>query len=422
MPRLLHTLTLAALLGGTSFSTYALDVNYADLPDLVGRNLKMQSADMNVQSAQKQEGFAKRASLPQLAGVAGYEAFAKGRDEDGVQPYAGVEGTLNLYNGGKNGLQEKVLQQETEQQRQEALATYREELRSARELFAQIKYQDGMLVLLDKTVKLTQGNLGSANKRIQAKLATVTDATEFKLRQTELKREKVNTQSELATIEHRLKAKLGLKPDEPLKLLEAAHKEPQVVTETLTLDPATHPSVLTLAAVSKALELQKEQASRWQRPVVELYGVARRVTGLDESGDSRDRQESAAGIRMRLPLYDGGTGQAEAASLGAKAKANQYEQQYQSGQLTADFIALKQQYTSLQELYHQTDHAIETARQLHRQTADDYSKGQKSSRDMQEATERLLDEQREQLAIHRDLHLTAAALLALAGEDTKTIK
>jgi len=407
------TFFMAALLGSlVSLQAQAQIIPYANLPSwLVSGSLVLGAAQTNVASSAAREGYLARSWRPNVELQGGVEAYQKGR-ASGSNPYGGVEAALSLYNGGRDSLEDAKRQAATGVASAKASLTKQELLLAARSAYLEVVFLQEQQALLAAEQTMQKNHQGAAQKRLNANLGTAADTLDFKLRREELAQEETTNRHELAHARQTLATLLGLSNAEALELA-ALPPLPKVLPQVEV--SSSHPAAQAYAQEAASVALAAAQEAAWRRPKVEAYTGYRGVSGLEEAGDLRDRTEGQVGLRLRVPLYDGGNSASEATSLRRQSEALLLEQQAKLNSLKADIAMAQMHWHSLQQKQATIARTLKLAEQLHSQVLKEYRVGNKSSRDMLDATRRLFEARHASLVNRQDQYATLARLEALSA-------
>ena len=108
-------------------------IAFEDLPHLVReRNQNVQAADTSISAAKARTGFFSRSFLPHLGLKAGNESAKFGNDSTVERGFWRAEARINIYQGGKDRIEEKIREIQTESSQINASREYQSELREAR--------------------------------------------------------------------------------------------------------------------------------------------------------------------------------------------------------------------------------------------------------------------------------------------------
>lgn len=401
----------------TSATTVVLD--FLTLPQQVeASNLQVQSAATRVLAAQAREGYLFRNSMPQLNLTGGFERYKKGRNETDNNPYGGVEATLNLYNGGRDSLEEQRRLNQRNVAAAEAELTVRDQLLAARLAFIEADSLSQMAVLFTQEQQMQRTHRSAAQKRIQAGLSTTADRLDFDLRLKELDRAATSNHHEILHARQTLSLLVGQSKATSLTLAALpplSSLSPERVLTSNASDGLAHPTVSKLIAEAQDLALTASQEGRALRPKVEAYAGYAAVSGLEETGSLSDRREGNVGLRVRVPLFDGGNAKSEALALQRQHQATQLAAQAAANQVVADAMMLRKHWDNLAAQAKDNEEALLLATQLHTQVLKEYRVGNKSSRDVLDATQRLFEARREKIMNQHDQYATLARLEHVQG-------
>lgn len=396
----------------------AVNVSFESLKGLVeSRNGRVLGQKSKVEAAKVREGVFARSYLPQISLNGGYEAFKIGTTTPDQQPYYGLEGVVNVYNGGKDQLQENVQRLKTEIKENEVKITLAEELGRARELFWKIIYLKREKELLDRMRQVNEENLKAANKRISSGVATPSDRLEFEMKRLDLKREIKLTGAEEKSLSYDLLVYLGYEAHEPLSLtgdLEHLDEWEYDLKHTHEdHDFFTKPAVL----LAQELQIQKQQKKRVWVPRVDLYAGLYQFNQREEDPASeRERRESVVGVKLTMNLFDRFSARSEARALESEASAatalSAFRKKQNEAHIEKEFLELK----TLHEQVHESEKHIVMAEKYYNATQVEYTRGAKNSPDVLSATERLEEVTRAKNKLVRDFQIARSHVLSKIGK------
>jgi outer membrane protein TolC len=393
-------------------------VDFDDLPRLVmEKNQHVSGAQLRSEASERLTGHLLRSYLPSLEGQIGFESYRTGSQPQGNQPFGGIGARLNLFRGGRDWLEEKARGAQA-QQAQAALEQRKlEELTKARRTYWELVYQRELLDLVEEALRQNQANLASANKRIQAGLATETDRIEFEMYGVQLEQDRARLTLGSANSQRMLNVLIG-RPEHSLIETVAAipHQHDDAILAT-SLDAKTHRDVRALVAESDAATHQGKQAYRWWTPSLDIYGSYRLYQFQEREYPAlMDRAELAAGVLLTINLFDGLHANAEGAAAGLRAEGTRQEAEQTARELAAAFEGAKQELKLTHDLIHAGERSVLAGADYLKRTQSEYVRGVKNSPDVFSATQKYVDLRRRYAEIRRDYQVAKAEILAMLGQ------
>jgi len=402
------------------FSAIADEVKlkFEDLKQLVEtRNEKIQAAHREADGSKKREGHLSRSFLPRVEAHAAQESFKTGTQDAKTQPDYGAEASVNLYNGGRDRIREKMLRVRSERKEFEIKTSVAEELGKARELFWTIVYHKHSAALLREMLDLNADNLRAAQRRIKSGVATDSDRLEFEMNAIELKRELDQTQLDIRADSRDLLILIGYEPHDTLvtesELKHSDEWESEIRHTHKDHDFLVRPSqLLSLEAESAA-----EEASRSWVPKVDAYAGWNQYNQREEDpADARERQESVVGLRLKMNIFDGLNSSREAQALRKEAAAAELQASYRSKSNEAHVEREFEELKFLHGKVHEADENIKSAERYYRLSQSEYSRGVKNSPDVLGASEKLFGMKLKRLEMIRKFQVARSHVLSKIGK------
>lgn len=408
---------LAALGTRAAPAAQAVALDFDDLQRLVReRNLEVAGAERVVAAAGARTGYLRRSYLPVVAGGAGAERFRTGGYGARSEPYGSAEARLNLFRGGRDALEEGVLESRRVAAQAASEATLSAELLQARRTYWTLVGLRETLGVLAQGVERTEENLQAAEKRIKAGLAGETDRLEFQIHRSQLKEELESVSHETVLVQISLAALLGLPVETRFATTESI---PHVHDEALlseSYEPGAHPEVRSLRAAQASAAGQRRQSERWWTPSVELYGGHALYTLRERDYLDRSlRDDSYAGARLSLALFDGLASRRESLAQARQAEGYGKQAEQRSLAVRARVERAKEEMKHLHELIHNGEERLEQGKRYLASVFDEYRRGVKNSIDVLGASQRYLGFQRQYVERRRDYQSAKAELQAILG-------
>lgn len=410
-------LILVLLLMPLATSAATEKISAGDLKDLIlKKNEKIQAKELERSAAASRQGRFARSFLPVIEIHGAQESFRKGTHESKQQPAYGAEARLNIFNGGRDRLDDARRDLIAERKGFEKDLTVAEELGKARELYWKIVYLHESGGLLKEARELNQGNLKSAVRRIRAGIATEADRVEFEMKDVDLKRDIEQTDLALRTHRKMLASILGLDGTD-FVVTEKLHHEHRW-EESLKHDHREHDFLVKpteLASEEMRLEARSVGRSFW--PKVDAFAAWTQHNEREEEfSEPADRRESVIGLRLSMNLFDGFESRREAAALRAEADAAAAHARFLKREVEIHIESEMDELKLLHAQVHEAEDNIKRAARYYALTQSEYSRGVKNSPDVLGASEKLFDMKLKHLAIVRDFQLAKSHVLTKIGK------
>jgi outer membrane protein len=382
---------------------------------LEAKNPKVQASILSVEASEKREGGLVRSFLPSIELYGAYENFKKGIGSRKTQPAYGARAELNLFNGGKDWLEARSVDLETEKRKFGNRKMLAEELEEVRGLYWRALYLRDKITLLEATLKVNEGSLESARRRIRGGVATDSDRFEFEMNAVDIRREIALAKAELDNQKRRLALELGLAEVNLTEVLGHEHD----------FDHELEHSAADHEFLYKEQEIQAKQlasastvrAREWW-PKLSAFAEYNQFNQREEENFARaeDRRESVVGLKVSV-LFPVGAGFAfESSALEKEARAAEMLAAY--GHEEAEVVLHGEMATLklMHDQVHEAEENIKRAETYYRMTQSEYARGVKNSPDVLGASEKLYDMQHKRLEIIRDFQVAKAHVLSKIGK------
>lgn len=409
-----RTIALGGLLAAAPAAAEPL--RFEDLPRLVEENNRnARGARRFLEAAEDRQGHLSRSFLPTVQAEAGTERFTTGDLSARSQPYGGAEARLNLFNGGKDSLEEKINGERARRAAADHRRTFTEELAEARRAYWDLAASREGIRLLGEALDRNTGYAAAAAKRLRAGLATETDRLEFEMHRVQLRQDVARLSLDAATAGRRLAVLLGLPEGAAVEVSsQVPHGHDEVFPP---LDAARHRDVQALAAARREALLQRSQARRWWTPSVDAYAGYWLYTQRDRDFPAReDRDDRAAGLRLSVGLFDGFRARSGGAALEKEAEGLELQREQAERELAARHRALLEEMRVLHDLVHEAETGAAQGRKYVSHTLAEYARGVKNSPDVLAAAEKSVELERRAVELRRDYQMAKTELLGVLGE------
>ncbi len=414
----LRLLKLFILLTCILNNTNALEVNSKNLKILVEqKNLNVLSSQLYIQAAKEREGVLLRSFLPSVKLSASQERFKTGLDRYRTQPAYGIEGALNLYNGGQDGFESNIRKISSELQSTKAQQVLNLELQKIRSLYWEILYLQNKVSLLNDAMETNRSNTSAALKRINSGVATNTDKLEFDMEAVNLKRELDHIDIQLKNNMNLLLVLLNLDKSEKIEFKEELvheHEIDSILSEQSQKFNFQYKD-LELQSKINTMNADKEKRSLW--PKIDAFASYFQFNQREKDFISNiDRDEYAFGIKITLDIPSGFESNREAASYSYLAKSADAQATMQKRVVETHIKNELSELNFLHEQVHSADENIKRAQSYYKSTQSEYSRGVKNSPDVLAASQRLFEMRHKRLEILRDFQISKGHLLSQLGQ------
>lgn len=399
---------------------FAKELRYDELEEIIRtKNKKVLGTKLELYGAEKRVGFLKRSFIPTGEASIGQENFQTGPYESMSEPTYTLKANINLYRGGRDGLEEKSRKAQRLATRVQTDQVIQTELFLARELFWNLVYLKEVKKLFEDALKDNKVNLAKANVRINAGLATKTDRLEFEISETILKQDLARVTVSIATTQRNFLAILGMPSETIIETIDRIPHDHNDTTSNLTMDFNLFRDVRLEYANKVDFEAQGEILKRWWTPSIDVYAESSLYTFRERDFYTQnDRIDNALGIKLSFN-FDGFQGKFDGESLVAKARAAELNASQIKIESEAAFNSAKQELDLLHQLIHDGEKSVVKGAEYLKQTQDEYGRGVKNSPDVLSATIKQLEFKKRFAEIRRDYAIAKAQLQSLLSSENK---
>jgi outer membrane protein TolC len=403
------------LLGGSELR--ADELAYSDLERLVReKNLHVRSAEDSYMAARYREGHLFRSFLPRVSLDGGYDYFQKELFPTVAQPFAGATAEVNLFNSGRDVLQSRIRDAQTQVSGAERAQTARDELLKAQTEFWQVIYLSELGLLLKSALERNKKNLEAAKRRTSAGLAAQSDQMEFVMAGRLIAQDLAKAETHLKSAKQKLNVLLGRDPATEFEIKDKLPSSVDASFEDFKLDYSSLSEVVIASSASDIAQLEFSQSSRWWAPKIDAYTSARQMN-MRESGEfaMANRREYVVGAKVSINLFDGGDSIANSQSLSAQARSLENKALQSSRELSIEFESAKSELKQLAQLVNETSEDVQIAERFLGLILSEYSRGVKSSSEVLSASDRSFEYQKRFAELRKDYQISKSKVLSLTA-------
>ena len=345
-----------------------------------------------LQSAERLKGTLVRSFLPKVNLTYGQEQFTTGPYHRLTQPYGGIEAEINLFNSGKDAIENEARVKEARLHQLDLEITQAKLLSEVKVALSQMAYLNEVEAILLEAVKLNAQNISGARKRIDAGLATRTDLIDFNHQKLSLNQELQAIKFEKGVITRLIAVLLGIDPKVPVRV-EYSNLHPEHHHEEEGEIHVKGSKILKKANLyADIAKLQQAKAERWWGPRLELYTYALRFTQKErEYPEPGERNDVSFGFRFSLPLFDGGEGNRQGQSQAALARGAEQALRQRSLEVEKDTQNAIRKLELAHTLIHGAEESVKLMTDYRLAVINEYVRGIKNSPDVLQATSRWVE-------------------------------
>ncbi len=401
--RLSWALILAAAPALAQGAPETLELHFEDLPRMLSeRNQNIKGALLAEEAASLRTGHFGRSFLPQLVIEGGVETFQTGFYRQLTQPYGLLEARVNLFRGGRDYFEGRIREGAAVSARSDSLKARGQEFLETRQAFWSLVYLQDSIAIHRKALEQNEKYLAAANRRIQRGLTSDTDRLEFEINRDVLNEEIESLEHEVLLVEIRLRALLSIERMVRLRASSELPHEHDDELLTMTLPRESSADLLGLEGAEQVAQAEASLARRWWVPSLDLYAGYYLYTLRDRDYlDYGLRNDTVAGVRFTLPLFDGFQSSRESSSLGLQSVAR--------------FEELQEEMKHSHDLIHGAEKRIVKAQNYLNRTLSDYDRGVRNSVDVLGALQRLIQFQHRYAELRKEYQSSKAELLSMMG-------
>lgn len=416
----LVVLFMSAVSNGAS-----IEITFDNLKSLLEtRSARLESAQLEMQASKDRTGSLARSFLPKIELHAAQESF---RSSSGPaanswksQPSFGAEINLNLFNGGRDLLENSIRDRAVERKSVQLQQVVSDELQALRKLFWETVYSNEKIEQIQSAIKVNSANLAAATKRIRSGVATDSDRMEFEMKEVDLLRELTETKLSLANQTREFTILLNYNLSDTLifpKQMEHSHD----FEATLKHEARDHEFLFRddeLKSQEGQLAAEKERRSWW--PEIDAFAAyndyTQRIESAGPDASSESANEAVVGLRLKMGFGAIFESSKEASHLSKIAMADKKRADLKRRQTEAHMENELSELRFLHDQVHSAEENIARAERYYKLTQSEYSRGVKNSPDVLGASEKLYENRIKRLQIIRDFQIAKAHVLAKIGK------
>lgn len=393
-----------------------------DLPGLVEtRNGNILGGKAVIQASQAELGYLKRSFLPRLQVNVGSEHTDGTPVSQVTNSYGYMSSTasVNVFNGGRDYLQEKSRSANVERAQAEFEGSKFGTLTEVRTLYWQMIYQKEVINILESSLKLNEQNLESALKKIRSNLATKTDEIDFNQTKIQLDQDLKRSKIVLANHMRELAALLNHPLDTFYEVPALNMHEPGHTLDDFQsrgFNGEKHREIKRLEALKSSAEFQSTASSRWWTPQFDLYAAKiRRFETLDKSNEMDRDQGEVLGLKLTFS-FDGFQTRATSVAQAYRSMSFGYLKNQRLQEIQSGYENSYQLYVLNHDLVHSAEENNKVAQRYYESIWSEYMRGIKNSPDVLQAFQRIVEAKIRYADIKKDYQVARAQIMGYLQE------
>jgi outer membrane protein len=393
-----------------------------DLLRLVeSRNGNILGSKSVIQANQAETGHLKRSFLPKIQLNVGSEHTSGSPANQITNSYGYLSSTvsLNLFNGGRDYLQEKSRLANVERAQAEFEESKFGTLTQVRTLYWQMIYQKEVINILESSLKLNEKNLESALKKIRSNLATKTDEIDFNQTKIQLEQDLKRSKIILSNHMRELAAILNHSIDTLYEIPALNHHEPEHTLDDFQsrgFNGEGHREIKKLEALKLSTEFQSKAASRWWTPQLDLYASKiRRLDTLAVRNEVDRDQGEVLGFKLTFS-FDGFQDRANSVAQSYMSMSFDYLRNQRLQEIQSGYSNSYQLYILNHDLVHSAEENNKVAQRYYESIWSEYMRGIKNSPDVLQAFQRIVEAKIRYADIKKDYQVARAQIMGYLQE------
>jgi outer membrane protein TolC len=392
----------------------SIEINQNKIEDMIDSNPSVINFQERLKSAEFLKGRLTRSFLPKISLNYGQERFTTGPYNGLTQPYGGIQAEVNLFNSGKDQLENAKREKEAQVALIDSQITKAHILAELRKALSHYAYLTELKSILKQALEQNENNLTGAQKRIQAGLATNTDSLDFQQQKIQLNQESSTLDYEIGVTQRLINILIGVNPGQETKIV-FTNDHPDHSDESKIRFDGKSLLVQKVEINKDVAHIEAKQAKRWWTPSIDVYTYAMRFTEKErEYSPASERNDVTFGFNLTFPLFDGGEGHRFAQASKAIVEAQKAELRLKELELEKTNQDSVKKLELAHHLIHGAEENTQVMSEYRKGILREYGKGIKNSPDVLQASQRWIEAQIRYAEVKKNYQFARADALYLS--------
>lgn len=393
---------------------WSVGLSYEEIPGLIQENNEIIQSFRKKEKAQKARlGHLNRSFIPEFETYAGQEEFNSDALGTHSSFFYGVSGTLNLYNGSRDKLEENKREEMLKISKNETLITKTDVVFTAQSLYLELASHKAIKNLYNEAISRVKNLAKEVKQKISAGVISNSDLTSLDL----LKKQYIDQINEIEIGINLMLTKLSVLMG--MDELNIADINSRVLdTSTPILKKNLKLLEYELEKTKKRIhQIQATKESRGSIPTVDFFADYGKLPFSErEISQSSDREEWRTGIKVSWDIGQIWESKSLKRQARASAQAAEKRQQYIKNKTARTYESLLREEGLLNDSISSLMRQVSMSRKYFSQIKDEYLRGVKSTSDLNSALNQLLELEKRRIEKQQQHKLTNAKLAKLTGD------
>lgn len=363
----------------------------ANLNEMLDKNPDVQVLQSRLESSEALKGRLVRSFLPKVSLSYGREKFTTGPYHTENQPFGGITAEINLYNSGRDRIENSIRNIEAEVAHIESSLIRSQILAELKKAMSHFAYLYEIREITKSALAQNEDNLKRSLKRIDAGLASRTDLLDFKQQKIQFSQELSTLDYEVGVTERLINTLLGEEPSRKLSI-NFSNAHPDHSDESKI--SLSRKSLITrkFELEKEATHLEFEKQRKWWAPTFDVFGYAQRFTQKErEYTPSEARNDVTLGFKFNFPIFDGGEGYRTSQATKFIVESKKYELRGQDLKLQRQSLDAMKKLELAHNLIHGAEENVRVMNDYRKSILSEYTRGVKNSPDVLQASQRWIE-------------------------------